>query len=304
MSKALLTKLLAYFMIYIVWGSNFIAIAFAIQSIPPFLTIALRFLLAGLFFFLISKRGNYSLAVCREGVITGFFLNILGTGALAWSVQYIPSGVAAVIVAAIPIWMILLDFGSLQKNLRNPRLVIALLLGVSSILLISLTRGSFVVATSSTQFFLSLTVLIGGTLAWSYGSLYSKRLPARGSLIAFLAVQMTSAGAGLLVISLMIEELHTLNLTVITQKSWLALLYLIVFGSILGYLSYVWLLRNVEPVKVGFYALVNPVIAIFLGWWLADEIITPSILAGTSFVLLAVLLIHARQYSRIKTTAK
>lgn len=287
--------ILAYFVIYFIWGANFIAIFFAIQSVPPFLMVGLRFFIAGSIFYLVDYLAHRKPLSFRESlpaIKQGFWLNVCGSGALVWAEQYVPSGLASIVVAAVPVWMILLDTHNWGSNLRNGWIITGLLLGIGGVILLVGANGILPQHSSPQEFYRGIAFLLLGTLGWAYGSIFSKKLKSSISLSSQLAAQMTSAGGLLIVIGMVQGELSHFSVYEISANSLLALGHLIIFGSVIGYLSYIWLLQNRPTAEVGTYTFVNPLTAVVLGALLAGEAVTWESARAMLLIILAILCIN------------
>lgn len=287
--------ILAYFVIYFVWGANFIAIFFAIQSIPPLLMVGLRFLIAGLIFYVVDYIHHRKLLGFRESVPAikqGLWLNVGGSGALVWSEQYVPSGLASIVVAMVPVWMILLDIQNWKSNLRNVWIVLGLILGISGVILLVGANDIVPVGTDPGEFYFGLIFLLLGTFSWAYGSLFSRKRSTNISLISQLAAQMGSAGVILILFGLSRGELSGFSLTTVSADSLWALGHLVIFGSVIGYVSYIWLLQTRPVAEVGTYTFVNPLTAVILGAWLAGESVTWESGKAMILIILAILCIN------------
>lgn len=278
---------LALLTIYVVWGSTFIALAIAVRDLPPFLSMSLRHLFAGTLLLLWAlPRGD------REGdrigssqVLAGFvfggLLFLLGHGSLAWAQQTVPAGVAALLVGSIPIWMALLDRALFGKRLRSSAYV-GFVLGFVGLAFLIDPFGEGQVDR------VGAVVIVLGALAWSAGSLYSRgaALPRRPLVSAGLGA--LCGGILLLVVSIAGGELGEATWT---TEAVLALAYLVVVGSLVGFTAYVWLLRVAPVSLVATYAYVNPIVAVALGWLLLGETITLQMLAAGAAIVVAVALI-------------
>lgn len=292
MPKELNKILLAYFVIYFIWGANFIAIFYAIQSIPPFIMAGTRFFTAGLLLLGLATIRGEKIPVFKEAlpaIKQGFWMNVGGTGSLVWSEQHIPSGLASIVVAAVPLWIVVMDVKNWSKNFGSIPLIAGLILGIGGVALLTGLGGHDGL---NTNFAMGLTVLILGTLSWAYGSLYSKKLSAKISLIMTLAFQMGSAGILLAFIGGVSGELSGFLVQDVILNSWIALWFQILFGSLLGYLSYLWLLKRRPPAEVASYSYVHPVIAVALGVLMAGEILTSGMMLAMTLILLAVFLVR------------
>ena len=297
-----LINISAYFVIYVLWGANFIAIYFAIETIPPFLMVGNRFLLAGLLLFgfcFLKKIKTPKLSLTLIAVKQGLWLNVGGTGALVWSEQYIPSGLASIIIATVPLWMVIMDKKNWESYLSNIYIIIGLIAGLSGVILISNLGGSSGLNGNNFNFYWGLIILFIGTLCWSYGSLCYKNIKSDFSLVMNLSIQMISAGLILLIIGCSLGELRVFSFKDVSVNSIAGLTYLIFVGSIIGYLSYIWLLRNRPVAEVGTYTLVNPVVAIILGIFIVHEKITLKMVISILLILLSLFLITYNQKIRI-----
>ncbi|MDN5202419.1 EamA family transporter [Fulvivirgaceae bacterium BMA10] len=288
-----LIMILSYFAIYVIWGSNFISIYFGLESFPPFLMGGIRFFLAGamLFIFVLIRNRNLpSYTSLLPSIKQGFWLNFVGTGALIWSEQYVSTGFASLIVTTVPVWMILMDTRHIKKNISNPWITLALLVGISGVVLLTVSNHDFEGGSSGT-FYVGLLVLVIGTLGWSYGSIYTKKVKSTLPLTMNLAIQMLSAGIFFLLFSTLLNEPGRFHINQVSTVSWLALLYMIIFGSILSYGAYLWLVKTRPIVEVSTYSFVNPMVAIVLGVWLANEQINFETFTAMLLILFAVFLI-------------
>lgn len=287
--------LLALAIIYFVWGTNFVAIRFAIESIPPFLMAGTRFFIAGgLIFVWVRFRGEARPAAraMAPSVIQGIWLNVLGTGGLVWSQQYIPSGLAAIVLSTIPVWMVVLEKECWKRNFSNPYICAGLAAGILGVGLLSDYNTLGYLSDNQELFYMGLIVLSGGTICWARGSLYAKKASRHVSLPMNLAIQMTTAGIFLYLIGFSFGEHTLISISTITGESILSLAFLIVFSSIIGYLAYLWLLNEYSPALVGTYAYVHPLVAVFLGWILADELITIKTILSMAIISGALFLIR------------
>jgi drug/metabolite transporter (DMT)-like permease len=291
--------------VYVFWGSTYLAIQFAIQSIPPFLMAAFRFLLAGSILYawrrLIGDPAP-SRIHWRSAAIVGLFLLLGGNGGVVWAEQRVVSGVAALVVGSAPLWMVLIDwvrgtFRPTGKTLAGVLVGfagIAVLIGPSEL---SGLHGSIDP--------IGAGVLMLASILWAAGSLYSRgaRLPA--SPLLGTGMEMLCGGAALLAAGTLTGEWPRLNLAAVTLPSLLGLGYLIVFGAWGGFTSYTWLLRNAPTPLVSTYAYVNPVVAILMGNLLANEPLTPRVLLAAAIIVGAVALITInRPVGRVKEPAR
>lgn len=287
----------AFAVIYIVWGTTFLAIRFALETIPPFMMAGIRFLIAGSLLFVWSYY-RYSIKLTMTDlklpVTTGLLMIFVGHGSLAFAEQYISSGFAALLCSVIPVWMVL--FSWMQSGINRPDkfTISGILLGIAGVALLSITGKDFSIATSVSNgtVILSIIFLVCSTLFWSFGSLQSRKFNKEIPLLYSISIQGLTGGAALMILSTIHGEVTELSIASFSIISIASLLYLIFFGTILAYSSYVWLLKVSTPAKVGTYAFFNPLIAVFLGWIILNEPITSIMLIGAAGILISVLLIN------------
>lgn len=283
---------LAFAAIYVVWGSTFLAIRYAIDSIPPFLMAGTRFLIAGGALYLwgrLTGATRPSRAAWVATAITGILMLAVGNGAVTWSEQRIPSGLAALLVASVALWMVLLEF--LRKNGTRPtRLsIIGLMLGFGGV---ALLVGPAALSNARDLDVFAALVVVGASLSWAAGSIYSRVLPRPESASATSGMQMLAGGIVLLIVGTASGELGRLDVARVTTTSLLSLGYLIVLGSVVGFTAYAWLLRVCTPTAVATYAYVNPIVAMFLGWLIAGEEFGPRMIIAAAVILSGVALIN------------
>jgi drug/metabolite transporter (DMT)-like permease len=286
----------AFAAIYLIWGSTYLAILVGLETIPPFLLAGLRFAVAGLALFgwCWARGERPGWREVQQNSLSGILMLFGGTGAVIWVEQHISSGLAAIVVASLPFWFVLLDRRQWGYYLSNKLILFGIIVGFTGILLLfkPVTHGG---AAASAPWF-ALAVLLGGCISWAAGSLYTKYHPTRLSTTFNAALQTLAAGLFSLFVAFLAGETRTFEAAAVTSASWWALAYLIVFGSLIGYLAYVWLLTIRPAVQVGTYAYVNPVVAVLLGWWFAEEPLAGRQLAALAIILLGVLLINLPRY--------
>jgi len=288
---------LSFLVIYFVWGSTYIAIRFSIETIPPFVMAGIRFVLSGLLLFVWSYRRDRVLpraSEIRKSAAVGILLLVGGNGTLTWSEQYIPSGLAALILAMIPVWMVWLDSVFVTKKRPQTITIVGILLGVVGVALLSGVNRSVLLekAQPGSSVFFYAFMLVGAGLFWSSGSLYSRTIKSAASLLTLVSLQMLAGGVVLIIMGSMLGEWGRFSLGEISLLSLISVMYLIVFGSILTYSVYNWLLRQSAPAKVGTYAFFNPLVAVFLGWLLAGEPVTVKMMIGAGAILTAVMFVN------------
>jgi drug/metabolite transporter (DMT)-like permease len=272
--------------VYIAWGSTYLAIRFAVQTMPPFLMAGCRFLIAGLILYgLRRSRGDRapSRTEWRSTIIVGLLLLVGGNGSVVWAEQRVVSGVAALLVGSSPLWMILID--ALRPGEKRPGwlALVGVLIGFGGIALL-IGPGEF---SSSGQKVDSLgaLVLILAAFSWSLGSIYSRQATLPSSPLLGTGMEMIVGGVGLVILGALTGEFGRLNLAAISARSLWGLAYLIVFGSWVGFGAYTWLLRVAPLSFVSTYAYVNPVVAVVMGYWLAAEPLTPLTLVATAVIV-------------------
>lgn len=285
------TVLIAFGLVYVIWGSTYLAIRYALETMPPFLMAAVRFLIAGALVIAWSRwRGapRPSAPEWRAAAITGVLLLLGGNGAVVWAEQHLPSGLVALVVATTPIWMVLLEW--LWRGGARPSagVVGGLLMGLAGL---ALLVGPGRLAGNGSVDPLGALVLTLGSISWAVGSIYSRRAPLPKAGLLSTGMQMLTGGAALALLGLGAGELARVNLDAISLRSVLALLYLLVFGSLIGYTAYAFLIQVASPARVSTYAYVNPVVAVLLGWALADEPLTPRMLLASAIIIGGVALI-------------
>lgn len=285
-----LRLLSAFFLIYFIWGSTYLAIRYAIETIPPFLMAGTRFLTAGMLMYCFLRlRGadNPSLKQWLQLGTVGVFMFLCGNGFVVWAEQFINSGLAALLVSTLPLWLLLLDW--LWANGPRPTLpaLVGIALGITgTVLLIDPARiaGSGVHLPGA-----SMVVL--ASVGWAVGSIYSKKFKHPPSIFMSAACQMIGGGVALLLTSILLGETTGFALSSVSRVSIGGFFYLMVFGSMIAISAYVWLLQNASAASISTYAFVNPAVAIFLGWLIADEAINTHILLGAGVILAGVVLV-------------
>lgn len=281
----------AFAAVYFIWGSTYLAIRFAIETMPPLAMAAVRFLVAGslLFAWALSSGARIPAgAHWRAAAISGTLLLAGGNGAIVIAEQWVPSGLVALLVASVPLWMVILDrfFGSRVKPTR--RTVIGLTVGFSGVALLA---GSPGVGAGGGKELLGAALVMGGSLCWAAGSLHTRYIkdPPRPRML--VAMQMLSGGTVLAVLAALTGDWARLDIASISGRSWVALGYLILAGALIGYAAYIWLLTVVSPARAGTYAYVNPVVAMLLGWAFAGEPLAFRSLGAAAIILGSVVVI-------------
>jgi drug/metabolite transporter (DMT)-like permease len=285
----------AFAAVYILWGSTYLAIKYAIETLPPFLMAGSRFVIAGSILFLWARFSeDYeppTRAHWKTSLIVGTLLLLGGNGGVVFAERHISSSLAALLVATEPFWIVLLSWLWLKKSRPNLKVALGLALGFFGVWL--LISGQTAVANESAgsmQLFGTIAV-IAAAFSWATGSIYGLRAPVPKSAILTSGMQMLAGGVVLLFVSFISGEMTRFDPSTVSNNSWLGLVYLIVFGSLVGFTAYSWLLKNAQPAMVSTYAYVNPVIAVLLGWLIAGESFTGQMLIGAGIIVGSVVLI-------------
>jgi len=283
--------LLAFGVIYFVWGSTFLAIRIGVQEMPPFLMAAVRFAIAGAVLFAwVAARGEPmpNRREWRSIVTLALLIFVFDYGLVFWAEQFVPSGLTAVMLATIPAFMALSEIVFLRTQRMTLRLALALLVGLAGVAVLmsrSLNLGGAPVNRAGA------IALIIAAINWSLGSTLTRKLPLPDSKMLSSGSQMLVGGLLLAVAAGALGEFHGFRFSHVSPGAWLALAYLIVFGSIIGFTAYLWLLHRESPTRVGTYAYVNPVVAVLLGYVAKGEPLGLRTILGTLFVLVSVVLI-------------
>jgi drug/metabolite transporter (DMT)-like permease len=278
----------AFAAIYLIWGSTYLAIRFAVETLPPFLLGGLRFLVAGGVLFLwatAAKAPRPSGQELTAASVAGLFFFLGGNGALVWAQQRVPSGLAALVIATMPLWMVLLDWARPGGKRPSWGVVAGLALGFGGIALLVDPTGSSAGARVDIT---GAVVLVLGAICWAAGSIFWSRAPQAASALYGNGIQMLAGGAALLLLATVAGDFARLDLHQTTLRSWLGWGYLLVFGSLVGFTAYTYLLRVSSPARVATYAFVNPVVALALGWAVAGERVTARTVVAAAVILLSV----------------
>ena len=283
--------LLAFAITYFVWGSTFLAIRVGVREMPPFLFGAIRFLAAGSALCgWVLARGERSpnTRQWRSAFLLAILLFVLDYGLLFWAEQRVPSGIAAIMMSTISIFMALSEIILLRTQRLTLRLALALVAGIAGVVV--LTGQSLHLGGAPIDRAGGLALIIA-PIGWSVGSALSRKLPLPSSKVMNSGSQMLAGGILLTVVSGALGEFHNFHPETVSRKAWLALLYLTIAGSIVGYTAYVWLLHHESPTKVGTYAYVNPVVAVLVGHFLGGETTGPRTILGALLILSGVVVI-------------
>lgn len=291
--------------VYLVWGSTYLAIRFTIETIPPFLSAGIRFLISGAILYFWRRLSGDSApkkVEWRSAAIIGLLLLLGGNGGLVWAEQRIPSGIASLFIATTPLWMALID-ALRPGGVRANRLTwLGVLVGFTGIALLANPWQSHTVSPALDP--LGMAVLVLAALSWSIGSLYSRKASLPSSSLMGTGMEMLVGSVGLFAFGTLTGEWSQFHLATVTIRSMGGLIYLILFGSLIGFVSYTWLLRNAPTPIVSTYAYVNPVVALFLGSIIAGEILDGQDILSSLIVLSGVILItYTRSLAARKTSS-
>ncbi|MDQ3007477.1 MAG: EamA family transporter [Chloroflexota bacterium] len=292
---------IALLALYIVWGSTYLAILFAVDTIPPFLQAGLRFLISGLILMIWRRAAGDempSLKQWKSLAIIGTLLLLGGNGLVSFAEQRIASGVAALIIGTVPLWLVLIE--ALRPGGVKPswRALIGLIIGFGGIYLLigpSQETGGF-------QFDVPGTLLLmAAAFLWSVGSIYSRSAELPKSALMTTGAEMLAGSIPIFLVSILFGEWKSFSFAQVSTQSWLALLYLITFGSMVGFVAYIWLLQNAPVSLVATYAYVNPLVAVLLGSWFAQESLTSRTLVAAGIIIGSVVFINSARQVRVKT---
>jgi drug/metabolite transporter (DMT)-like permease len=287
--------ILAFTAIYLLWGSTYLGIRVCVETMPPFLMAGVRFLIAGALLFTFLKLRGAAWPTARQwsiNAIIGTFLLLGGNGLVVWAEQTIPSGIAALLIGVSPLFFVLIEWA--WPGGSRPRLLTlaALLLGFFGVAWLaapweSAAHGGFEPR--------GVIAILCACFLWSFGSIYSRH--AKHGADPFLAsgLQMLGGGAALLLVALFHGDFGQLNLAAIAPRAWMAFAYLIAFGSLVGFSTFVWLMKHSTPARVSTYAYVNPVVAVFLGWLILHEPISSRTLIASAIIVAAVVIITVQK---------
>ena len=285
--------------IYIVWGSTYLAIRFAVETIPPFFMAGTRFLVSGMILYIWRRMSGDAAPTRRQwlsAITVGVLLLLGGNGVLSWAEQKVASGIAALIIASIPLWIALIDAVRPHGTRPDWKLMLGLLIGFGGIIL--LITSSEAQRAQEGVSLIGLLALLLAAFLWSLGSIRGRDADMPASSLLSTGIEMLGGAGGLFLASAFFGEWRALHLTAISIRSLLGLIYLIAAGSLVGFTSYSWLLRNAPVSLVSTYAYVNPVVAIFLGAWLGGEVINLRIVVSALVIIASVVVINTSKGAR------
>lgn len=283
--------ILAFAAVYLIWGSTYLAIRFSIQSFPPFLMSGVRYFVAGSIMYLIARFTGASAPQkvhWRSAAIIGALLLLMGNGFIAWAEEKVPSGMAALMVATVPLWFVVLYWIFFNGPRPTIRIMTGLLLGLAGIIVLigpdQLSGHGQIPA-------IRIAAVVTATIAWTFGSLYAKGAKLPSSPVLVTGMQMFCGGVFMIAAGTVKGEWMQFHAAQVSTASMIGLIYLIIFGSMIGFSAYSWLVRVAPPSKVSTYAYVNPVIAVFLGWALGGEKLQWYALVGAAAIVVSVIVI-------------
>ncbi|MFO7445767.1 MAG: EamA family transporter [Ignavibacteriaceae bacterium] len=291
--KTDIIKLVAAFAaVYTIWGSTYLAIRFAIETLPPFFMAGIRFIAAGLILFafaMYKSPSKIKTVHWKSSFIIGGFLLLGGNGGVVWAEQFVPSGLTAVLVATVPIWVVIISWISKKGDKPSVKITSGVILGFAGLIFLinpfNINGGNVNLT--------GIAAILFASLSWAAGTVYTRNAVQPESKLVAIAMQMLAGGTLLFLVSLITGEISKVDIEGVSFRSFAALNYLIFFGSIIGFSSYIWLIGAAGPSRASTYAYVNPVVAIFLGWLMADEIINIRIIIATAVIIFSVAIINS-----------
>ncbi|MEA2725349.1 MAG: hypothetical protein QOH59_3120 [Gemmatimonadales bacterium] len=280
---------IAFFAVYVFWGMTYLAMRVAVEEIPPYLMAGSRFVLAGVVLFVWARRRGDPAPTAqqwRAAAVVGAFLLLGGNASVAWAEQRVPSGLAALLIGVMPIWMVGLEW--LRRGARpSKQVVTGLLLGAVGVGLLVLPPGG-----GKGMDLIGAAVLILAAASWAWGSVISKSAPLPKSPFLATSLEMIAGGVLCLLVAVLSGELEGFRLSEVSGRATMAWLYLVVFGSLVAFTAYIWLLGVTSIAKVGTYAYVNPIVAVLLGWAVLGEPVTWRTVVAAAIILLGVALVN------------
>jgi drug/metabolite transporter (DMT)-like permease len=278
-----------FFCIYVIWGSTYLAIRYAVETIPPLYTAGFRHLCAGsiLLVWALAKGLRPTWAQIRASIVIGFFFFLVGHGSLHWAEQFVPSGLAALLIAVEPIFVFLLSSAAARTWRINSMLLAGITLGLIGVGI--LLRGTTLQTTHGLT--LGSIMILVGAFSWSLGIIYSRRSHLSGSPLLLSALSLLSGSVMLLLAAVIAGESKGFSIRQVTLRSGISLAYLILFGSVITFTAYNWLLEHYSPTLVATHTYINPVVAVVLGWAYAGETLDLRVGIAAALVILAVILV-------------
>lgn len=296
--------ILAFAAVYVIWGSTYLFIKYAIESVPPFMMGAARFTVAGVLLYALARwRGarapdRYD---WRSAAITGILMLGVGNGAVMWAELTVPTGIVALIVSSTPIWIVVFDW--LRPRGVRPRLpvIVGLALGLAGMIILI---GPRAIVGDGHVDEIGVLILLMGSLGWALGTMLSKGSKRSSAPLAYAALQMMAAGIAMLITSVAIGEPGRFDAGAVSARAFLSWIYLMIFGSIIGYTAYIYLLGQVSAAKAATYAYVNPIIAVLLGWAFLREPVGARTLLAAAVIIGGVAIITLSQGHAVRATGE
>jgi drug/metabolite transporter (DMT)-like permease len=283
--------IVAFIAVYLVWGSTYLAIRIGIESFPPLILAGLRHFTTGLILYPILRRHTGirpTASNWRAAAIIGFLLLFIGNGGVSWAEQVVPSGVTALLVATVSLWLVILDWIRPRGNRPVPKVILGLIMGFGGLVILV---GPSHLGGSDRVDPVGAAMLIFASFSWACGSIYAKQGGMPASPMLGVAMQSLAGGVILLVAALVTGEFRAFHFVAVSFRSWIALMYLMAFGSGIGFSAYIYILHKSTAARVATYAFVNPVVALFLGWLIAGEALTLRTVLAGAVILTAVILV-------------
>jgi drug/metabolite transporter (DMT)-like permease len=285
--------LAAFAAVYIVWGSTYLAIRYAVAGIPPFLMSGTRFLVSGALLYAWARRRGAQTPRAphwRDATIAGLLMLCCGNGAVGWAEQRVPSGLAALLVAVVPLWMVIIDWARPGGKRPSAIVLLGVVVGFAGlIVLVGFDAAGGHAEVDAT----AALVLMAASAAWACGSVFNRVADRPESAALATGIQMLGGSLGLIVVGISRGELRALHITQIGAPALAGWIYLVTFGSLVGFTAYIFLLKAVSPAKASTYAYVNPLVAVFLGWAIAGESVTGRTIGAAAVILASVAMISA-----------
>jgi len=300
--RSIVLLILAFAAVYILWGSTYLAIKYVIETLPAYISTGTRFLLAGTTLFTIGRFSKDfvkpTLKQWRASIVVGTLLFLGGTGGVVIAEHHITSGLAALLVATEPFWIVLLSWLWLKGERPSWRVATGLLLGFIGVYFLIGGSNAAQTGNGTNQIF-GMVLVLAAAFSWAAGSIYGVRAATPKSPILAAGMQMIAGGTALLLFGTLMGEWSSFEIAAVSLTSWLGLAYLLVFGSLFAFTAYSWLLKNAHPAMVATYAYVNPVIAVILGSAIAGESFTRRMLIGAGVIVGSVVLITSQNREKV-----
>lgn len=281
--------------IYLVWGSTYLAIRVAVETMPPFAMASVRFLIAGIALFVVLMLRGLPLPTARQwrdNAIIGTLLLLGGNGLVVWAEQYIPSGIAALIIGVGPLFIVLTEWAWPKGQRPTATTFSALLLGLAGIVWLAAPWEN---SLDGGLHKAGVFAILCSCVCWAIGSIFSRHASNSPNPFMSAALQMLCGGVALGIMAVLTGDFSRVNISAVSTHSWIAFAYLIIMGSLVGFSAFVWLMKNVQPALAATFAYVNPVVAVFLGWWLLDEVINSRTLVSTVIIITSVVIITVQK---------